>query len=64
MTERTDCTRFDWAGNLGTYGLIWGLPVVAIIVGLVIDVASRTAIWSVALLWMGIALSMLKTPKR
>jgi hypothetical protein len=38
-----------------TYGLVWGLPIVAIAVGLLVDVASRTAIWTVALAWMGAA---------
>jgi hypothetical protein len=45
----------DWAGSVGSYGLLWGVPVSAIIVGLLIDVPIRAAIWIVALIWMGTA---------
>ena len=45
----------DWAGNIRSYGLMWGLPIAAIIVGLFVDVPVRTVIWVTALAWMGTA---------
>ena len=45
----------DWAGSVRTYGLLWGVPVSAIVVGLLIDVPARTLIWIIALAWMGTA---------
>ena len=55
MTDVTNRTRPDWASNVRTYGLGWGLPLVAIVVGLLVDAAWRTAIWTIALGWMGTA---------
>src|SRR5262249_16877532 len=45
----------DWAGSVRSYGLLWGVPVSAIVVGLLIDVPARTFIWIIALGWMGTA---------
>ena len=45
----------DWIGGIRTYGLAWGLPLCALIVGLLVDVSARTVIWVIALAWMGIA---------
>lgn len=48
----------DWAGNIRTYALAWGAPLLAIIAGLFFDVSIRTVIWLIALLWMGTACLM------
>ena len=45
----------DWAGNIRTWGLIWGLPRIVIIVGFFVDVPIRTVMWIIALVWMGMA---------
>lgn len=55
LSDVTNCTQRDWAGTLPTYGLVWGLPIAAIVVGLFLDVGMRTAIWTIALGWMGAA---------
>ncbi len=49
------CTRPDWAGDLPTYALIWGPPIVVIVGGLFVEVALRAFAWTIALLWMGTA---------
>jgi len=59
LTRTTDTatsqSSIDWAGSVRSYGLLWGVPVGAIIVGLLIDVPARTLIWIIALAWMGTA---------
>ena len=58
VTNRADMTAplsRDWAGNIRTYGWVWGLPIVAIGASLLIDVRVRTVIWTVALVAMGTA---------
>jgi hypothetical protein len=58
LTNRTDVTARpfrDWAGNIRTYGWVWGLPIVAIGAALFIDVRIRTVIWTIALIAMGTA---------
>ncbi len=45
----------DWIGSVRTWGLAWGFPSGAIVVGLLVDVSARTVIWIIALAWMGIA---------
>jgi hypothetical protein len=45
----------DWAGSIRSYGLVWGLPITAIVAGLLVDVSARVVLWSVALGWMGTA---------
>ncbi len=47
--------RSDWAGSARAYAVVWGLPMVAIVLGLFAGVPARTAIWSLALAWMGAA---------
>jgi hypothetical protein len=47
--------RSDWAGSAGAYAVAWGLPMAAIVLGLFAGVPARTAIWSLALAWMGAA---------
>ena len=48
----------DWLGNNRTNLLAWWIPLAAIIAGLFVPVALRTAIWVVALGWMGAACIM------
>ncbi|MCL4711784.1 MAG: hypothetical protein KJZ73_11115 [Pseudorhodoplanes sp.] len=55
LSDVTDCTRRDWAGTWQTYGLVWGLPIAAIVAGLFLNVGLRTAMWTIALGWMGAA---------
>ena len=45
----------DWVGNIRTYGLVWGSPIATMVLGLLVDVPARAAIWTVALAWMGAA---------
>ncbi|MGH1478959.1 MAG: hypothetical protein ACRBM6_09610 [Geminicoccales bacterium] len=58
MTETAGSPAKDWAGDLRAYALAWGLPSLAIIAGSLVDPLIRTAIWSVALIWMGSACLM------
>ena len=52
----TDAQRSaDWVGNIRTGALAWWLPHGALIAGLFIDTRLRTAIWVIALVWMGTA---------
>jgi len=45
----------DWLGSPRTNLLAWWLPQAAILAGLLVPVPARAAVWSVALLWMGLA---------
>ena len=45
----------DWLGSAHTHALAWWLPQAAIVAGLIAPVPIRTAIWIIALLWMGTA---------
>jgi hypothetical protein len=55
VTNTTFGNARDWAGNIRSYGPIWGLPIAAIAIGLTVDVPVRTVVWVVALGWMGTA---------
>ena len=55
MTNIPAHSNKDWIGSISTYGLAWGVPLCAIVVGLLVDVPARTVIWIVALAWMGAA---------
>lgn len=55
MSDATNFTRLDWAGALRTYGLVWGPPIAAIVVGMFLDVGVRMVIRTIALGWMGTA---------
>lgn len=48
-------SAIDWAGSFHGYALAWGLPHVALVLGLLASTPLRAAIWSIALAWMGIA---------
>jgi hypothetical protein len=58
MTEAPENTAKDWAGNLRTFGLVWGLPLLATVASSFADVPARTVVWCVALVWMGSACLM------
>lgn len=45
----------DWVSDVQGYGLLWGLPIVAIVSALLVDVPTRMVIWIVALAGMGTA---------
>ncbi len=45
----------DWVGSARTNLLAWWLPHAAIVGALFVAVPIRTAIWSIALAWMGTA---------
>ena len=58
MTEEICATdRKDFGANKVTTLLLWGLPIVALIATAFVDVSrlQQTAIWTVSLLWMGVA---------
>lgn len=50
--------RRDWVSDPRSYALAWGLPSAALAAGLLVEPGWRTAIWSLALLWMGLACCM------
>jgi len=45
----------DWAGDIRSFGLAWGLPTAALAGGLFVDVPIRIIVWIIALAWMGTA---------
>jgi len=58
MTDKPGHQANDWAGSVGAFAVAWGVPSVAVVGGAFLDVLPRTAIWSVALIWMGTACLM------
>ena len=54
MDDATQTQR-DWAAGKWSLPLIWITPKVAIVAALFLTVPIRTAIWTTALAWMGIA---------
>ena len=45
----------DWLASTSSNLLAWWLPHAAILVGLLVPIPVRVVIWTVALLWMGVA---------
>ncbi len=45
----------DWAGSTRGFALVWGLPILVIIFGSYFADPAQAVIWSLALIWMGIA---------
>ncbi len=46
----------DWVGNYLGFGLAWGLPTAALLAAVWIAPPAKTLIWTVSLVWMGVAL--------
>ena len=55
MADGTVQTSRDWLGSTRTSLLAWWIPHAAIFAGLFVPVPARTAIWVIALIWMGTA---------
>ena len=53
----TDISR-DWLSSIRTNLLAWWIPLAAILAGLVFPVSMRTALWVIALGWMGAACTL------
>jgi hypothetical protein len=51
----TDASRRDWLRSPRTSLLAWWVPHAAIVAGLFVPVPVRAAIWTIALIWMGMA---------
>jgi len=45
----------DWVSALPTYVMAWFLPMALLPLGLLVSLPVRTAVWAVALAWMGVA---------
>ena len=45
----------DWVSNRGSYALAWGLPTAALIIAIFLPPPAKTFVWSLSLIWMGIA---------
>jgi hypothetical protein len=55
MADGTIHTTRDWLGSPRASLLAWWIPQIAFLVGLFVGVPARTAIWIIALIWMGTA---------
>ncbi|MDH3690225.1 MAG: hypothetical protein OEU36_12180 [Gammaproteobacteria bacterium] len=53
MTEV--CQRKDWVSDHRSYAVAWGLPTAGLIIGAFLSAPIKVSIWSVALVWMGVA---------
>jgi hypothetical protein len=45
----------DWLAGTSSSLLAWWIPYAALLVGLTVPIPPRVAIWTIALLWMGVA---------
>jgi Ca2+/Na+ antiporter len=55
MANDTIQASRDWLANTRTNALAWRIPQVAILGGLLVPELVRSAIWIIALIWMGAA---------
>lgn len=55
MSTNPDASTRDWLRSPTTSLLAWWGPQTAIVAGLLASVPVRAAIWTVALIWMGVA---------
>jgi len=55
MSTETDASMRDWLRSPTTSLLAWWGPQTAIVAGLLASVPVRAAIWTFALVWMGVA---------
>ncbi len=51
MTQESN----DWVGRPRSYILAWGLPTAILIAAIFLDPATRTILWTLALIWKGAA---------
>jgi hypothetical protein len=45
----------DWAGDLTTFTLMWGIPTATMLAALLFEPMLRAAVWAVMLTWVGSA---------
>ncbi|TFH40195.1 MAG: hypothetical protein E4H01_16990 [Lysobacterales bacterium] len=45
----------DWTQRRHTRAIAWHIPEIALIVAIFLDPGVRTVVWSISLLWMGVA---------
>ena len=55
MSTETDVSTRDWLRSPRASLLAWWVPYAAIVAGLFTPVPVRAAIWTIALVWMGVA---------
>lgn len=59
MTEERPCCPAprakDWASDWHTLGTIWGITAAAMLTGGLLEPLPRAAVWTIALIWMGVA---------
>jgi hypothetical protein len=55
MTNETVHTSRDWLANARTSALAWWMPKTAIVAALFAPVTVRAAVWTIALVWIGMA---------
>ena len=51
--KQEDARSRDWLSNSRSYSIAWFLPLALFPVGLLANLPLRTALWAVALIWMG-----------
>ena len=55
MSAETNTSTRDWLRSPSASSLAWWIPHVAIVASLFASVPARAGIWTIALLWMGVA---------
>ncbi|KWV56592.1 hypothetical protein AS156_04125 [Bradyrhizobium macuxiense] len=55
VTSSSPSVSRDWLGSWRSSTLAWWIPLAGLPAGLLAPVPLRAAVWSVALLWMGLA---------
>jgi len=55
MPKIESCESKDWVSDSRAYAFAWGLPGVILIIGIFMDPFIRTIMWTVALVWKGVA---------
>jgi hypothetical protein len=55
MANDTVQSSRDWVGSTRTNVVAWWIPQAAILAGLFVPLTVRTAVWIIALIWMGTA---------
>lgn len=55
MSERENCRPTDWAAGRLALIVVWGIPAAVILLALLVEPATRAAVWTAMLVWMGYA---------